>query len=427
MLHLVTAGDAESHKECQQDLSSWSLRTHRPNQIRHLLVVNSENLVQYDLTIMDAPKSEGVPCVVFIIPKPQSWRYAFHTLEGKKKILMGNIAKRIVFVTPLFDCDDLRAKADIRGLISQLVTDDTASDKVTFLAPEVPPKKVPPQTVMRSRDGSVLVEDRKLRGTPLTWRRSLRFKSQMEVLQTEVEFEGSRSLPKFNHTKLTSEVSRTIAALAMMNPMFSADAQIHGEVLLIGVGGGCIINYFLALYPNIRITAVDLNPDVLSFARKCFGVKKGPNCSLICTNGLEFVQNPPSDQKYDLVITDVNEFDGLNDQTAPAIMFSTSKYFASANKLLTKTGCLLTNVCCRGFDRFRYNIKLIEGVSGKTFTVKVPGHLNHIVISWPQAPGVLDLCMLKTRISEKDKSNLSELVTTFFQNRDIKEFRPRSR
>jgi len=424
MLHIKTVGDVERRKHCQQKDSSKLVSTHRPNYVQHLLVVNSENLVKYDLTIMDAPTSDGAPCVVFIIPKPKCWRYAFHTLDGKKKILMANIAKRIVFVTPLFECDDLKVKADIGGLISELVTDDTPVGNVTFLAPDLPPKPHPPQTVMRSRDGSVLVEDTKLRGSPLTWKRSLRFRSQMEVLQTEVLFQGSRSRPKFNHTKLSSEVSRTMAALAMVNPTFTADNQSRSEVLLIGVGGGCIINYFLSVYRNIRITAVDLNPDVLRFARKCFGVKEGPRCSLICDNGLEFVENPPSNCKYDIVITDVNEFDGLTGQTAPAMAFSNSKYFASASRLLKKTGCLLTNVCCTSIDRFQQNIKLIECVSEKMFSVKVPGHLNHIIVSWPHAPTELDLCSLKKRISERDESNLTELVTKFFQNGVIQEFRP---
>lgn len=424
MLRIKTIDDVESQKHCPQKASSKSVSTYRPNHVQHLLVVNSENLVKYDLTIMDAPQSDGATCVVFIIPKPQCWRYAFHTFEGKKKILMANIAKRIVFVTPLFECDDLRAKADIGGLISELITDDSDVGNVTFLAPDLPPKPHPPQIVMRSRDGSVVVEDIKLRGSPLTWKRSLRFRSQMEVLQTEVLLQGSRSRPKFNHAKLTSEVSRTMAALALVNPTFSVDEHSRSEILLIGVGGGSIINYFLSVYRNIRITAVDLNPDVLRFARKCFGVEEGPSCSLICDNGIEFVQNPPSNRKYDILITDVNEFDGSFGQTAPAMAFSTPAYFASASKLLRKTGCLLTNVCCTSLDRFRKNIKLIEGVSEKVLSVKVPGHLNHILVSWPHAPTELDLCTLKKRISEKDGSNLTELITTFFENGVIEEFRP---
>ena len=49
------------------------------------------------------------------------------------------------------------------------------------------------------------------------------------------------------------------------------------EILIVGLGGGCLTNYISRQYPDSKITSVDIDPEMIDVAKKYFNVIPGPN------------------------------------------------------------------------------------------------------------------------------------------------------
>lgn len=82
------------------------------------------------------------------------------------------------------------------------------------------------------------------------------------------------------------------------------------RVLVLGVGGGSVINLIHHYYPDAEIKAVDFDKTHLKVARKYFKVNT-KKCELICADAEEWLRKYRG-KKYDLIIDDVfNEIDNI--------------------------------------------------------------------------------------------------------------------
>jgi len=81
------------------------------------------------------------------------------------------------------------------------------------------------------------------------------------------------------------------------------------RVLVLGVGGGAVIRQLLALFPDVEITGVELNPVHLAIARRFFGLSN-KRVSLHCENAITWLALYDG-EPFDLVIDDLfGERDG---------------------------------------------------------------------------------------------------------------------
>lgn len=76
------------------------------------------------------------------------------------------------------------------------------------------------------------------------------------------------------------------------------------QVLLLGLGGGSAIKILRETfqYKN-QITAVEIDPEVITLAKEEFGICEGETTSIICQDALAYVHNETT--KYDLIIIDI--------------------------------------------------------------------------------------------------------------------------
>jgi len=83
---------------------------------------------------------------------------------------------------------------------------------------------------------------------------------------------------------------------------FNSDKPLN-KVLVLGAGGGAIVNLIHYFFPQCQIDAIDLDDTHLYVARKFFKVSK-KYCSLIHADAKSWLANN-QDKKYDLIIDDV--------------------------------------------------------------------------------------------------------------------------
>ncbi len=81
------------------------------------------------------------------------------------------------------------------------------------------------------------------------------------------------------------------------------DKKIINNVLVLGAGGGAIINLVHHFFPKCNVLAIDLDKTHLYVARKYFKVSKN-YCDLIHADVKDWLKNN-NDDKYDLIIDDV--------------------------------------------------------------------------------------------------------------------------
>lgn len=83
-------------------------------------------------------------------------------------------------------------------------------------------------------------------------------------------------------------------------------AAVHAgklrSMLMVGLGGGSVSEYFLRHVPELHVTSVELDPGVVTAAQKYFGVSEGPRHRIATGDGRVFLQR--NHAKYDVVMID---------------------------------------------------------------------------------------------------------------------------
>jgi spermidine synthase len=111
---------------------------------------------------------------------------------------------------------------------------------------------------------------------------------------------------QFNPSRL---LTGSVWDLLLLGALFSPPLQLR-RVLVLGVGGGAVIRQLLALFPQVQITGVELNPVHLQVARRHFGLHDA-RVTLHAENAITWLALYDG-EPFDLVIDDLfGECDGL--------------------------------------------------------------------------------------------------------------------
>lgn len=79
--------------------------------------------------------------------------------------------------------------------------------------------------------------------------------------------------------------------------------EVVKSILILGVGGGSNVRLVSKLYPQAKITAVEIDPQMVELASIYFGLSKIKNLKLITQDAIAFVNNLDK-ETYDLVLVD---------------------------------------------------------------------------------------------------------------------------
>lgn len=105
-------------------------------------------------------------------------------------------------------------------------------------------------------------------------------------------------------------------------------------VLLLGLGGGCVLKEFKEY--TIKITAVELDEAVIEIAKKEFLIEENNTLEIVNADALQFMRN--NTHKYDLVITDL-----FIDNKVP-LQFYEDKFCDYLYNSVASTGSLIFNL-----------------------------------------------------------------------------------
>jgi spermidine synthase len=108
------------------------------------------------------------------------------------------------------------------------------------------------------------------------------------------------------------------------------------KVLEIGLGGGRTASYLHDFFPDLTVTCVELDPEVINFARQYFNVRPGPRLQLIERDGRIFTR--ASRDRYDMIIVDAYR------GTFVPFHLTTREFFGVVKQKLTPGGVMTQNI-----------------------------------------------------------------------------------
>ena len=110
------------------------------------------------------------------------------------------------------------------------------------------------------------------------------------------------------------------------------------NILVIGLGSGKLVNDLEFLFNNLKnIDVIDLEENIVNIAQNYFKFKPSEKFNFILQDGITYLRN--SHKKYDLIITDVADNDGID------LRFLSEEYFSAIKKCLKKNGIFVSNMC----------------------------------------------------------------------------------
>ncbi len=146
----------------------------------------------------------------------------------------------------------------------------------------------------------------------------------------------------------------------------SAFEQIHlpernfQDILLLGLGAGNVTTILTEIAPEIKVVAVEIDPEVLRLGEAHFGLKPGPRLEIELADALEFVWR--CELKFDMVVVDL-----FVDDAVPEAACSEA-YLQRLAAMLRPGGMLL-------FNRLAYSPILSQHTEefGRKMMAALPG------------------------------------------------------
>ena len=186
---------------------------------------------------------------------------------------------------------------------------------------------------------SVLFSWINLGWTPIAWAKTLMQKDTFYHRIRIEEDDEARSM-YFDRTLQSAMTLKDPTALRLIYSRYTSlgftfrpDAK---KMLLIGLGGGSIPKKLTKEFPNLDIDAVEIDPEVIKFAKDHFNVKESKQLRLHAQDGRLFLTRTQS--QYDIIMLDAYFTDAM------PFHLATKEFFELAQRKLAPNGIVVANL-----------------------------------------------------------------------------------
>jgi len=150
------------------------------------------------------------------------------------------------------------------------------------------------------------------------------------------------------------------------------------KILLVGLGGGSILQYLMKVCPKSKIDVVELRSSVIDISHQYFQVPESTkNVNIIHDDAKEYVvrKSHQETQVYDLIIVDA--FDAWG----PAQLNKDDGFITSCQSLLKYDGTVCFNLWNRKEDYFHHVSRQLSTLfSGNTLELRLGKQDNNVIV-----------------------------------------------
>ncbi|MBA5608312.1 spermidine synthase [Duganella sp. FT3S] len=162
------------------------------------------------------------------------------------------------------------------------------------------------------------------------------------------------------------------------------------HVVQLGLGSAALTKFCYRRLPDTRVTAVELNPNVIAICRSLFGLPDDDaRLQVREMDALDFVLDPANHGTVDALQVD------LYDEEARGPVLDTPEFYQACYDCLGEDGVMTTNVFGE-FSNYDKNLLAMEQVFDAVVWLPEVHDANIVVIAFKRAP-VLDFSVLYER------------------------------
>jgi Spermidine synthase len=187
---------------------------------------------------------------------------------------------------------------------------------------------------------------------------------------TVTELNGLNQSCRFfdDHDKLVFPYAKMVLSSLMIqdNP---------SSILILGLGGGTLVHTYKTLFPNAKITIVEIDEAVVDVAKKYFDFEETDLIRTEVVDGRVYIKREGlKGTKYDLII-----LDAFTGEYIPEHLM-TAEFLEEVKKLLPENGMLIANTFSTS-RLYAAESNTYRQVFGEFFNVRMPGTGNRIIIA----------------------------------------------
>ncbi len=222
----------------------------------------------------------------------------------------------------------------------------------------------------------------------------LRFDQPGHPPATITEFQGVRSLHLgTSWVQGAMRLARPDAIeleYVQMMMMWLLFLQRPRHVVQLGLGSAALTKFCYRRLPDTRVTAVELNPNVIAVCQSLFGLPDNDaRLQVREMNALDFVLDRANHASVDVLQVD------LYDEEARGPVLDTPEFYQGCYDCLSDDGIMTTNVF-GDFSNYDKNLQAMEQVFDAVVWLPEVHDANIVVIAFKRAP-VLDFSVLYER------------------------------
>lgn len=172
------------------------------------------------------------------------------------------------------------------------------------------------------------------------------------------------------------------------------------HIVQLGLGSAALTKFCYARFPEARVTAVELNPNVIAVCNAHFALPPDDaRLNVREMNALDFVLDPANHNSVDILQVD------LYDEQARGPVLDTPEFYQACSDCLTADGIMTTNVF-GDFSNYDKNLQAMELVFDAVVWAPEVHDANIVVIAFKKSPA-LDFSVLYERAAAiKTRFNL---------------------
>lgn len=178
-----------------------------------------------------------------------------------------------------------------------------------------------------------------------------------------------------------------------MMMMWTLFLQAPRHIVQLGLGSAALTKFCYQRFPDARVTAVELNPNVIAICRALFGLPEDDaRLNVREMNALDFVLDRANHGKVDVLQVD------LYDQDARGPVLDTPEFYQGCHDCLKEGGIMTANVF-GDFSNYDKNLLAMQDVFDAVVWLPEVHDANIVVLAFKNAPQ-LDFSVLYGRAAE---------------------------
>lgn len=343
----------------------------------------NEKTPRFSLYILDQQSTaKSGKYAAFIVPQGSETDWLYASKQGRRKVLQLSQFSRLAIVTMHRDqiyntLDDI--KLELNDTVKSFSPKEMkTSDKIPFLSvgADVGTRKVIHKGTSEL-SGDFVIEDVTV-NEKNTYRR-LVFMSNQSVIQSEALLMRVKNKTVVDFRELTCDHHSLMIA-----GVLSIKKSSKLKNLIIGLGGGGLLNYMHRYFKEESMTVIEIDPAIVQVAREYFGlIDDKTRLEIVVDDGLKFLKNKSSsEEQFQSILFDVDSKDKSLGISCPPKEFLENEVLTAVKALLPQHGVFILNFVCRDETIRDQTKETLKCFFPAVFSFKLEEEVNEIYYCW---------------------------------------------